>query len=340
MATPVGGFPYLGTTLEEAFRPPEILRGAHERIRGEEQGRILPQMNPDVPREPHTQPILPERLRELDGLRQRLTDLRASQKETQRQIQDAKTEIETRRKEVVEMLERTSALTHTFSTETVGLFPAIPDAAEGDAAEPLPPLHDLEDRFRTGIHQYLEHFIRQKQVLLDQWTAELTTIEQELGLVTQVNQVLPGNPTAEGPPMKCPICMDHDLNRCLIPCGHTLCSECVETLIRQGHPLCHLCRTPVERSIPFFLNGTEIGIVRPRPVAVGAAETPSLRTRIVAGLYRLAAAVSCRRRAVAAVPAVAVAAAPQFWEDLQLLNAAEAPGAFAVAAAPQDTPPS
>lgn len=327
-----------GTEMDEAFRPPVIPAGAQEGHG--EHGRFIPLRDraPPFP-EPTTQPILPEHLRELDNIRTRLTALSTQQKEKQRLIKEAETELETRRTQIVEMLERSSAVTHLFSTENIlFVLPAqAPDGAERKEEE-LPPLFDLEDRFRTGVNVYLERYSRQKQELLTRLNAELATIQQELDLVNQVNNALPADAAAvaAAPSMKCPICMNNDLNRCLIPCGHTLCSTCAETLTLRGHAVCYLCRTPVERTVPFFLNGTEIG--ENRPVVVAAPAVPNRFVQGITFLKNQVSKISCRR---CARPAAAAPPQPEppreFIEDIiGLVNAErQNPVVFA-----QDTAPS
>jgi hypothetical protein len=51
--------------------------------------------------------------------------------------------------------------------------------------------------------------------------------------------------------LTCHICEDHGANRTLVPCGHQICSTCLEKLPKNK---CPFCQKHIERSVGFFLN--------------------------------------------------------------------------------------
>mmetsp|Transcript_28175 Transcript_28175/g.70367 ORF Transcript_28175/g.70367 Transcript_28175/m.70367 type:complete len:98 (-) Transcript_28175:210-503(-) len=49
----------------------------------------------------------------------------------------------------------------------------------------------------------------------------------------------------------CQICQAVQKNTLLIPCNHVcVCSSCAQTLMRNRHPLCPICRQEVRRYTP------------------------------------------------------------------------------------------
>ena len=40
--------------------------------------------------------------------------------------------------------------------------------------------------------------------------------------------------------MECSICMNHDINVCCVPCGHSFCHKCIKTT-----ETCFICQQPV-----------------------------------------------------------------------------------------------
>ena len=55
----------------------------------------------------------------------------------------------------------------------------------------------------------------------------------------------------------CGICMERPKNAALVPCGHTLCSECEQSLqMMEEEPhkrRCHICQQAIEHILPLHL---------------------------------------------------------------------------------------
>ena len=51
----------------------------------------------------------------------------------------------------------------------------------------------------------------------------------------------------------CKVCLDAPIDTIMLPCRHTACYTCAETLKRMKSP-CHLCRGVIRRLIQFFTN--------------------------------------------------------------------------------------
>jgi hypothetical protein len=48
----------------------------------------------------------------------------------------------------------------------------------------------------------------------------------------------------------CPICYEKEVNRCCVPCGHTLCSTCSD----KAGTSCVTCRALVDKTIPLYFS--------------------------------------------------------------------------------------
>lgn len=56
-------------------------------------------------------------------------------------------------------------------------------------------------------------------------------------------------------PNLCTVCFENEIDKCIVPCGHTFCSKCVDK--SQGSGLlrsCMSCRSPVEKTVKIFLS--------------------------------------------------------------------------------------
>jgi hypothetical protein len=51
----------------------------------------------------------------------------------------------------------------------------------------------------------------------------------------------------------CPVCYERHVDRCMVQCGHTLCSECVTKVLLQDSR-CPVCRVPCSTIIPIYLG--------------------------------------------------------------------------------------
>jgi hypothetical protein len=66
-------------------------------------------------------------------------------------------------------------------------------------------------------------------------------------LVTGIKEMIPESQIRNH---ICPICMEKDINRVLVPCGHTLCSDCSQ----QVGTNCMNCRAIISKSIPIYFS--------------------------------------------------------------------------------------
>lgn len=48
----------------------------------------------------------------------------------------------------------------------------------------------------------------------------------------------------------CPVCMEHEVNRCIVPCGHTCCSSCAGNIGTN----CMSCRGHIQSVNPLFFS--------------------------------------------------------------------------------------
>ena len=51
---------------------------------------------------------------------------------------------------------------------------------------------------------------------------------------------------------KCPVCFTNDVSQVLVPCGHTLCEECLGQMGQFGRK-CPFCRAPFTNNVKLFL---------------------------------------------------------------------------------------
>lgn len=56
-------------------------------------------------------------------------------------------------------------------------------------------------------------------------------------------------------PNLCSVCFENQVDKCIVPCGHTFCSKCVDKSLRSG-PVqsCMSCRAPIEKTVKIFLS--------------------------------------------------------------------------------------
>ena len=52
---------------------------------------------------------------------------------------------------------------------------------------------------------------------------------------------------------KCAICFTRPRERCFVPCGHVVCSNCAQRANQRNPPRCFTCRQPVQDTIRIFL---------------------------------------------------------------------------------------
>jgi hypothetical protein len=56
--------------------------------------------------------------------------------------------------------------------------------------------------------------------------------------------------------MTCPICMVHEKNTRLNPCGHLLCAHDTATIMASNSKICPICRTPIQSTAGIFYGGS------------------------------------------------------------------------------------
>jgi hypothetical protein len=49
----------------------------------------------------------------------------------------------------------------------------------------------------------------------------------------------------------CTICLEHNIQRSLVPCGHSFCESCASQLPRNR---CPICRANIERKLKLFIG--------------------------------------------------------------------------------------
>ena len=64
------------------------------------------------------------------------------------------------------------------------------------------------------------------------------------------------SPKSQSGADECPFCFEHSRDTALIPCGHVLCSMCVEASCptsKKQKRVCPVCRQPVTQTMRVFL---------------------------------------------------------------------------------------
>jgi hypothetical protein len=51
-------------------------------------------------------------------------------------------------------------------------------------------------------------------------------------------------------PGECDICMDGKKDTVFVKCGHSACGKCAALLLKGDQRLCHVCRAPIESTLP------------------------------------------------------------------------------------------
>ena len=75
---------------------------------------------------------------------------------------------------------------------------------------------------------------------------------KELNIQEILESVAPAKMSEEL--MECKVCYTKAKDTVLIPCGHTICSECIPKLVNEN---CPICRTPFTSTTPFYLGGSK-----------------------------------------------------------------------------------
>jgi hypothetical protein len=94
--------------------------------------------------------------------------------------------------------------------------------------------------------------IERLQKEINQVREELEYAETNLGalrafLTTGVRQLIPEDRIRNN---LCPVCMENDINRVLVPCGHTLCLGCSDQIGTK----CMTCRATITKVMPVFFS--------------------------------------------------------------------------------------
>ena len=78
---------------------------------------------------------------------------------------------------------------------------------------------------------------------VDLWLAKLRAT-----LVMGVKEI------CASPCRKCPVCLEHEVDTCITPCGHTLCEICLKSIVYRsnGRKLCPICRGPINNPVKLY----------------------------------------------------------------------------------------
>jgi hypothetical protein len=112
----------------------------------------------------------------------------------------------------------------------------------------LLPVNDNLVPVLESLEKYIESAY--KELELKKYFEDcLNTYKRVYVLQNLMSYIRVTNPSTTLP--LCPICFDQQINMCLVPCGHTFCSECVGNNIRFQ---CAVCRTNITNKQKIFFN--------------------------------------------------------------------------------------
>ena len=176
-------------------------------------------------------PLIPERLQPMETVRERIAQLNQEQTTLLRTIEDQETYFQT-------VEDRFQAI-HTRLDEAG-----------------LETVHSTLESLHTVVRVALD----EKQATLDTQKKAVAVIQEEMVLLQRFVRtcLLTVATDAVGPAAvaalsqqhnRCPICMEAEINRCLVPCGHTFCSRCSQRILT-----CPVCRGEIASCIPLYVN--------------------------------------------------------------------------------------
>jgi hypothetical protein len=71
-------------------------------------------------------------------------------------------------------------------------------------------------------------------ILKKQKINELETLDEYIKILESKTIIAKKNK------LECPICFDNMVDICIVPCGHTFCSKCID-----GSKLCYICKNEI-----------------------------------------------------------------------------------------------
>lgn len=176
-------------------------------------------------------PLIPERLQPMENVRERIAQLKQEKAEHIRNIGEQDTYFKS------------------IDTQFQSIHSHL------DETETTSSLHSVFDELRAILQVALD----EKRTKMEAEQKAVSAIDEELVLVhrfvkTCLLATADDTATAAATAVaaqhnRCPICMEAEINRCIVPCGHTFCTTCSRRLFT-----CPVCRGMMESCIPLFIN--------------------------------------------------------------------------------------
>ncbi len=107
---------------------------------------------------------------------------------------------------------------------------------------------DVEKMFKT----HTDHMIKVQQKEMEELRSKQAELEENMAamrkcVVLGIQMMIPEDKAKKN---LCPVCFDNEVNKVLIPCGHTVCAECVTKIGR----CCMSCRQPITSKYTVYLS--------------------------------------------------------------------------------------
>lgn len=158
-------------------------------------------------------------------------------KDRQKELQDAAKSLDKHRDDLWQYRNSLHNLLFSTGLATQEEFQAILDAKKAcRAAEDI-----VEKKVREGWRKENSKITDELQYA----ETNLAVLRDYLSL--SVKSLIP---EGQAKANMCPICYEKEVNRCCVPCGHTVCSGCAA----QGGSECMTCRTHLDKTIPLFFS--------------------------------------------------------------------------------------
>lgn len=115
-------------------------------------------------------------------------------------------------------------------------------------------LSDLVDKLTRWTNQQ-EQYCQQYQAKINKLNKELQELQKEIdsmGLKNITDKLSKAEPSSE-PTITCKICMDNQSNMVLVPCGHVMCSGCINRLSKEHMKQCPMCNAEILKCMDIYL---------------------------------------------------------------------------------------